>query len=526
MAKLSNSILIFICLITILSSTIIDIELIWIDPKVNNKENKEYQDEFRKFNFVKLSCFENVSKGINYLKRLKFTETFIIASSRAYPEFIKLFKKNINELLICPRTIIFTKEKDNFLNIYKNNKELSINHPFFNSGSVEDTFYPVLYFLSHKQDYKFIPFNKHVESFAQELNFEYVQSKEQLILPIYLPDFIGQPVEKQIQKFNSYVLHEYKTQKELVCLFEQLINIEKIPIEIISKYWIRAYSLESDFYKTMNKDLRQANTINYLTYIQMMYQAIKIKSFPINKSKYLYRGTYFSYQEINMLKEYMYNKIKGLPGALVYCRAFYSFSLNKKKALYFLNNPKNNLKSVLLIIDNNNEYSIQHYSSASISKFSVFKDEEEILFFPFSCFEVKNIDESNKNYYIIYLNYFGKYEKLFKGKKTDELISLIPEYSNLAHDVFKSRIIKEEYNTYIPNWGRPYFYSKFQSFASYSMKKTVNIAKSSYNVVKNVATTTVSVAGSIVTAPFKMASSLFKSLQNVNTNYNTNVNYL
>ncbi len=70
MSKLSNSILIFISSIIILSSKKVDmdLELIWIDPKVNNEENKEYQKKFNLINDVRLSCFEKVSKGIKFLK--------------------------------------------------------------------------------------------------------------------------------------------------------------------------------------------------------------------------------------------------------------------------------------------------------------------------------------------------------------------------------------------------------------------------------------------------------------------------
>jgi len=163
------SILIFISSIIITLSA--DTEIVWIDPKVNNNENKSYQDKFRQFKFVKLSCFVNISEGINYLKSIEFSETFIITSGRAYPEFIDLFKKNINELMICPKTIIFTRNKNNFINILKN-KELSINHPFYNAGSVQDTFSPVHKFLSNKKDIKLTPINNQPDSFTQELNFE------------------------------------------------------------------------------------------------------------------------------------------------------------------------------------------------------------------------------------------------------------------------------------------------------------------------------------------------------------------
>ena len=322
------------------------------------------------------------------------------------------------------------------------------------------------------------------------------------------------------------MLYEFHTEEKLVSLIEQLINIEKIPHEIISKYWIRAYTVESNFYRKMNKDLRQSNTNNYLTYIQMMYEAIKIKSFPINKSKYLYRGTYFTYKEINILRKYITNKIQGLPGALVYCRGFFSFSLLKEVSLnfmYFQDNSENMIP-VLLIIDNNNEDSISHSSSSYIKKFSAIKKEEEVLFFPFSCFEVKNIEKSTNNYYIINLNYLGKYDQLFKGKKPDELIKLVPENSNLAHDIFKSRIIKEEYTTYVPNWGQQYYHNKFYRFASNTMQNAYAMAETSYNTVKDMGSTIMSVFGSVVSAPFKLLSSTLSILENAN--FNNNYNYL
>ena len=284
----------------------------------------------------------------------------------------------------------------------------------------------------------------------------------------------------------------------------------------------------------------------------MMYEAIKIKSFPINKSKYLYRGSYFTYKEINtsifisipplnytknyffkdnivditcILRKYITNKIQGLPGALVYCRGFFSFSLLKEVSffMYFQDNSENMIP-VLLIIDNNNEDSISHSSSSYIKKFSAIKKEEEVLFFPFSCFEVKNIEKSPDNYYIINLNYLGKYDQLFKGKKPDELIKLVPENSNLAHDIFKSRIIKEEYTTYVPNWGQQYYHNKFYRFASNTMQNAYAMAETSYNTVKDMGSTIMSVFGSVASAPFKLLSSTLSILENAN--FNNNYNYL
>ena len=43
---------------------------------------------------------------------------------------------------------------------------------------------------------------------TKDLNFEYVKQKEQLILPIYFPNFIYIPSEKEIKNFNLYILNK------------------------------------------------------------------------------------------------------------------------------------------------------------------------------------------------------------------------------------------------------------------------------------------------------------------------------
>jgi len=89
-----------------------------------------------------------------------------------------------------------------------------------------------------------------------------------------------------------------------------------------------------------------------------------------------------------------------LPGCIVYSKSFLSFSLDLKIAMKFK-------KNILLIIE---EFSDGHINCPGCA--SIIKKEEEILVFPFSCFEVNKINkvedkEKKDNYYIIYLNYLG-----------------------------------------------------------------------------------------------------------------------
>ena len=64
----------------------------------------------------------------------------------------------------------------------------------------------------------------------------------------------------------------------------------------------------------MNRDLRLSKSDDYLIYIQMMYEGVKIKSFPFEPINELYRGTKFEKKEIEELEKFFKNKklIEGL----------------------------------------------------------------------------------------------------------------------------------------------------------------------------------------------------------------------
>lgn len=252
------------------------IQILWIDNSIKNKEeNKGYAKTLEKNEIIKnVKCVENVKEGIQFLKLLEFKKTLVICSGRLYPDFIKEFKKNINNFMICPKIIIFTGDKINYENRNINNEELEINHPFYNSGGVVDRFNAVLDFLKRndKINGNYSSLDENNKTNDVEYNFEYITKKNQLILPINFLHYCKQMQE--IKEFNERILAKIKN-NEIIYLFEQLLDVEQIPHEITSKFWARAYTLNSPFYKIMNKDLRLSNTKDYLIYIQMMYEGVK-----------------------------------------------------------------------------------------------------------------------------------------------------------------------------------------------------------------------------------------------------------
>ena len=54
-----------------------------------------------------------------------------------------------------------------------------------------------------------------------------------------------------------------------------LLNIN-IPCEILIKYWLRAYTSDSKFYKKMNDYLIRKLGNDYDTYIKVVYNALNI----------------------------------------------------------------------------------------------------------------------------------------------------------------------------------------------------------------------------------------------------------
>ena len=78
---------------------------------------------------------------------------------------------------------------------------------------------------------------------------------------------------------------------------------------------------------------------------------------------------------------------------------------------------------MLYEIGEGNEIDEKNASNTNVENISKYHDIKEILFFPFSSFEINRIEErvyKNEKYYHIYLSYLGKYkEKIDKTQKTE-----------------------------------------------------------------------------------------------------------
>ena len=161
---------------------------------------------------------------------------------------------------------------------------------------------------------------------------------------------------------------------------------------ILAKYYLHLYTLESDFFRNLNKELSKGNFDKYKQYIFILYAALNKGYFRSCSDCKLYRGGTLSeeeYQTLQNLKNSSDNK-----KVLFFSKKFLSFSKSQKVADDFLSNAiRNKYKGVYvrIIVDevdknNNNNYSTNiDINKMNLSKFN---DEEEVLFLPLSTFEV------------------------------------------------------------------------------------------------------------------------------------------
>ena len=289
------------------------LNVIWIEPNINSEENINYSKEIKSLPRSKVKICKTIEESIIYLKTISFEETKIIVNGEFYIKFIRKLYENIREIFTIPKIIIFTKNKEKFLKDNKNYENI-VKHKFYNLGGIKTNFEEILQFLKAS-----IISNKD----EPQLTFEYIDNKDKLLLPILYKCLIDSVEIDKIDRYNDFLYNKYsKNNDDLKKLLLQIKSIINIPIEFLSKYYVRAYTADSDFYRDINKDLRENKRENYLFFIKILYEGIKLRSFPLASNKILFRGSIISKEEIKIIKKYLNKKISQLPGAIVYSRSF------------------------------------------------------------------------------------------------------------------------------------------------------------------------------------------------------------
>ena len=218
--------------------------------------------------------------------------------------------------------------------------------------------------------------------------------------------------------------------------------------------------MESKFYEDINKDLKDNKKDNYynsyyMPYVKILYEGVKLKSLPLASDGVLYRGGKISLEEIIKIKECLKNKLEDLPGAIVFSKSFLSFSKNKFTAEYYKNkqSKNKNLFKALYTIEKDDNLNYDLSTHSDIENISRYSTEKEVLFLPFSSFEIKDLKETIKDgetVYEIKLLYLGKYLKVIE-KIDDNKSKKIPdsdykkEIKVLIRVLIKKKISTKDY---------------------------------------------------------------------------------
>ena len=420
--------------------------VLWIDANIDNSENTEYAKELESIGSLRLKLFKNVENAIEQLKYLEFQETKVIISGSFYSDFIQSFKENILKMFVAPKIIVFTKSKENFL---KENKDYSNDeNAFYSFGGIATSFEEIREFLKTK---KKLDIKKHDEV---QLTFDYIDKKEKLVLPIFFKTLIDTISHDNLEKYTNELYETYsKERKDLKSLLGSITSMKNIPIEILSRYYSRLYTSDSSFHRNINKDLGLNKKESYLPFIKILYEGVKLKSLPLSNDKVLYRGSKIRNDEIKYIKDCINKKIKGLPSSIAFSKSFLSFSKEKNVAEKFLNNENKdkNLSKVLFILEKDDNCGYNLSTHGDIEKISFFPVEREVLFFPFSSFEIKSLEEKyngNEKYYEIKLLYLGKYLKDIENDNkliNNEILVPNSEFKKQLEDfgLIKKEILKK-----------------------------------------------------------------------------------
>ena len=429
-------------------------ELIWIDYGIERFENQKYLIQLK--NIITIEVYKSMEEGINRIKEIKFKRIMVMLNKKIFEEFINLFQREKNHIFCSINILIFTYDKKSIYKICENNKEISSGF-LFKKINTFGNITEVINFIKNeiKGQNKILNCFEKIDNNNRMFydiyydNFQKIENYEDLILPIYYQRLIEPISLEEIHNFNYYLMNSFgEEMKKKISQFE---NIAEMPVEIICKYWANAYTLEKgQFYSVLNVGLKKNNFKLFLPFIKMMYEGLRRKVFHPFTKECLYSGGLISNIELQNLRNNLnINNNDNLPKVIYYFKSFKSFSKNKEKAKRFIKKTEKDSIGLLFILEKcDEELEEEFISNIEIKEFSKFPNEDEVLFFPFSSFEVNKIEDSDEGYVIIFLKYLGKYKSYIEENKPNEDIFDDNPISQFGRDITELGLIDYKFKKF------------------------------------------------------------------------------
>ena len=192
--------------------------IIWLDPAIYGEENKSYFKELMSYNnyVVRVKTVEEAMKEIY---KIIFQDVFIIVSGSLFPQFYNEFKANLYRICIVPKIVIFTSNANEFIDSLGNGKNI-IGDKFYNIGGVKNSLDQIKQFIKDYSKKKNIsPIKIDEENF---LNFDYIDTKEKLVLPLFYK-YLIKFKEQDNQFYNFLHKNYYNKSDEITHLLDSII---------------------------------------------------------------------------------------------------------------------------------------------------------------------------------------------------------------------------------------------------------------------------------------------------------------
>ena len=460
-----------------------DHSIIWIDKNIFTNEYEQYRNELgikyyeqipaeettcnlpinqkgHEFEYhgykYKIRMTNDSEEGVNIIKNIqKFSDVIIIVGENSFYNFVDKFDENLKDIYVIPQIIIFNPKKrqinsrrNSLFNCCVKEKDYRF---YLNDGikinfdEVKDSIESHIESLEKLKNYGYnnSSNNSHVEhrDKQSDLLFYGVKEEKDLMLPTFFKILLKSELEEN-NEFIQEIKKTYMKDPNYNILLYPIAKYQNIPVELISKYYIRMYTIEGNFYKIMKQNLFKKNQNNYiyLPYIKTLYAGLEKEALKTYNGK-LYSAQILSDEQIKELEKIEKSKEKNLPMAIIFSKAYLSFTKDINIAEEFYERGKN----VMITIESSNENYNLH-THVDIEKLSVIEEEKEVLFFPFSAFAIKDFykDSTGKHKYELKLEYLGKYEEKFKNdKKLESQNDLLPK-NNFKDFLQKSGLVEKD----------------------------------------------------------------------------------
>ena len=507
--------------------------VIWLDPNIDIIENSEKLK--LKLDSLNIKIIKNLNEAINHLKKTKFKQIKLILTEEIYPKFVQKYKENLVNMNFSLTVYIYkiTEEgKIIFNNNYNsNNDNNNINYINNNDNKEYTTYEEILFEFGGiindldelenilklgKDILEYEETKKDTFDIPVQLTFEFIDNKTKLLLPLSFKSLIDKAANDNMIEYTNTIFDVYSHNSDIRKLLNDIQSFNNITIENLSKYYAKFYTIESGFYRDINESLRLNDVEKFLTFIRTLYEGVRLKALPLACDNVLYRGTKISKLEIEKIQDNIKNKIENLPGLIAFSKPFLSFTKEREVATRFISpNYNNNLTNVLFVLEKDNDVGYNLSTHCDLENLSFFPGEKEVLFFPFSSFEIKDIKEielGGEAGYEIRLLYLGKYLKDIENDP-----NIIMDENDIPDSEFKKQLIdfglikKEKIEKMNPKE----LIKKFKKFENAINNNTINSIKGEINIDSNNTNKNIQIINSFEN---------YQRTRNVELNENDNIN--